>query len=109
MEKARICVFSCFGARYVFGDWDDVSGFWQSMVVFAKEAGAKTPDPGLTEIDKKVSENMMAMWVQFAQTGNPSVENLVAWPAYNSETDQYMYITESLEVKSGFSKIAQER
>jgi hypothetical protein len=68
-----------------------------------------TPDPGLTEIDKKVSENTMAIWAQFARTGNPSIDGLVNWPAYDSETDQYLYIGESLEVKSGFSKIAQEK
>ena len=48
------------------------------------------------------------MWAQFARTGNPNVEGLVTWPAYDSETDQYLYLGESLKVKLGFSKIAQE-
>ena len=97
---------------YVFGDWGNTSGFWPSLFYQAKEFGMKTPDtpdPGLTEIDKKVSESMMAIWAQFARTGNPSIHGLVNWPAYDSETDQYLYISESLEVKSGFSKIAQEQ
>ena len=51
---------------------------------------------------------MMKMWTQFARTGDPSVDGSVNWPAYDSETDQYLYIGESLEIKAGFSKIAQE-
>jgi para-nitrobenzyl esterase len=48
------------------------------------------------------------MWAQFARTGNPSVEGLIEWPAWGSATDQYLYITDPLEVKSGFSKVAQK-
>jgi carboxylesterase type B len=72
----------------------------------AMGSGAKTPAPGLTEIDKKAAENMMAIWAQFARTGNPNVKGLVTWPAYDSATDQYLYMADSLQVKSGFSKIA---
>lgn len=93
---------------YVFGDWDNKSGFWPDMYNFVKPSGAKTVDPGLTEADKQVSERMMKIWTQFAKTGNPDMKGLVDWPAWNEVADPYLYVTESLEVKSGFSRVAQK-
>ena len=108
--KEEGCVsFHALELGYVFGDWDNTSGFWNNFFNDAKEAGAKTLNPGLTEIDKKVSENMMAMWAQFARTGDPNVEGLINWPAYDSGTDQYLYITEPLQVNSGFSEVGQKK
>jgi len=51
---------------------------------------------------------MMQMWTEFARTGDPSVKGLVTWPAYDMATDQYLFITETLQVKSGYSKILQK-
>jgi para-nitrobenzyl esterase len=108
--KEEGCVsFHALELGYVFGDLNNISGFWTNVSFLALSSGAKNPEPGLTDIDRKIANNMMAMWTQFARTGNPSVDGLVNWPAYDSETDQYLYIGESLEVRSGFSKIAQER
>jgi para-nitrobenzyl esterase len=92
---------------YVFGDWDNQSGFWEMLFGLAGFAGATSSDPGLTDADRKVSEAMMRMWAQYAKNGNPSVRGLVTWPAYEAATDQYLYIAESLEVKSGYSKLVQ--
>ncbi len=105
------CVsFHALELSYVFGEWDNSSTWWPGIFnPLAKESGAKTPDPGLTDADKNVSMNMMAMWTQFARTGNPNVEGLVKWPTYDSETDQYLYISDPLQIKSGFSKVAQEQ
>ena len=64
-----------------------------------------TKDPGLTEADKRVSEDMMKMWTQFARTGNPNVEGITEWPVYNKEDDKYMYVADPPEIKTGFSKI----
>jgi para-nitrobenzyl esterase len=94
---------------YVFGDYDNRSGWWPLMYGLAKESGAKDPnDPGLTEADRKVSEAMMKMWTQFARTGDPNVERMIQWPVYNKEEDKYMYISDPLEIKTGFSKIKPE-
>jgi para-nitrobenzyl esterase len=90
---------------YVFGDWDDKAGNWLMLYFLASQSGAKSPDPGLTDIDRKVSEEMMSMWAKFARTGDPNVKGLITWPAYEADSDQYLYIADPLEVKSGFSKI----
>jgi para-nitrobenzyl esterase len=107
--KQEGCVsFHALELGYVFGNFDNASLWWPTANFLAKQSGAKTPDPGLTDTDRKVSENVMAIWAQFARTGNPNVEGLVTWPAYESAKDQYLYIAEPLQVKSGFSKIAQK-
>ena len=91
---------------YVFGDWDNTTGNWPIIhLIVANPGGAKSPDPGLADIDRKVSETMMAMWAQFARTGNPSVKGLIDWPSWEPDTDPYLYIAEPLKVKPGFSKI----
>jgi para-nitrobenzyl esterase len=109
--KQEGCVsFHALELSYVFGDWENSSSWWPRIFnLLAKQSGAKTPDPGLTDEDRRVSENMMGMWTQFAGTGNPNVKGLANWPAYEADTDQYLYIAEPLETKSGFSKVAQKQ
>ena len=91
---------------YVFGDYDNRTGWWPFMHGLAKDSGAKDPnDPGLTEADRRVSEALMKMWTQFARTGDPNVEGIIEWPAYKKEEDKYLYVADPLEIKTGFSKI----
>jgi para-nitrobenzyl esterase len=90
---------------YMFGNVDKPRE-WEVIYLLVKQAGAKSKDPGVTDVDRKVSEEMMSLWTQFARTGDPNVKGLISWPAYEAATDQYLYIAEPLEVKSGFSKIS---
>jgi para-nitrobenzyl esterase len=89
---------------YMFGNVDEPRE-WELLYFLARQSGAKSKDPGVTDVDRKVSEEMMSMWTQFARTGDPNVKRLITWPAYEASTDQYLYIADPLEVKSGFSKI----
>ncbi|OGO05736.1 MAG: hypothetical protein A2Z76_02075 [Chloroflexi bacterium RBG_13_56_8b] len=89
---------------YMFGNVDEPRE-WEVLYFLASQSGAKSKDPGVTDVDRKVSEEMMSMWTQFARTGDPNVKGLISWPAYEASTDQYLYIADPLEVKSGFSKI----
>jgi para-nitrobenzyl esterase len=94
---------------YVFGTWDKPSSWAMVYGIASRDTGVTiTPEPGITDVDKKVSEETMTMWAQFAKMGAPSVEGIVDWPAYEKNTDQYLYITEPLQVKSGFSEIIQK-
>jgi para-nitrobenzyl esterase len=89
---------------YMFGNVDKPRE-WEVIYFLAKQSGAKSKDPGVTDTDRKVSAEMMAMWTQFARTGDPNVKGLISWPAYEASSDKYLYIADPLELKSGFSKI----
>jgi para-nitrobenzyl esterase len=92
---------------YVFGDWDDSTGWWTSVGKLAQQSGAKTMNPGLTDVDRRVSEAMMELWASFAKTGIPQAKGVTNWPAHSVDTDRYLYVAGTLEVKSGFSLVAQ--
>jgi carboxylesterase type B len=51
----------------------------------------------------------MKMWAQFARTGNPNVSGLVNWPVYETSVDQYLYIYDTLQIKTGFSLVGQKK
>jgi para-nitrobenzyl esterase len=91
---------------YVFGALE-IKQELASLIFGLAASGAKSIDPEPTETDEKVSMAMMRMWVQFAKTGDPSAKGLIKWPAYDAETDPYLYIAEPMEVKRGFSKLGQ--
>jgi para-nitrobenzyl esterase len=103
--------FSCHALElgYVFGDWDNTTGFWDSIFMMAGSAGARSRNPGLEDNDRRISELMMTMWVRFAQTGDPSVKQVGKWPAWEESTDRYLYVGESVEVRSGFSSLPDSR
>jgi para-nitrobenzyl esterase len=92
--------------HYVFGQLDDMAA-WKHSYFLYRQGGAKSPLPVITDADRKVSEYMMKMWTQFARTGNPSVKDLIYWPPWDKATDKYLYIAEPLQVKLGYSKVAQ--
>jgi para-nitrobenzyl esterase len=88
---------------YMFGNVESPRE-WALVSFLAMQAGAKSEDPGVTDADRRVSEEMMSMWAQFVKTGNPSIEG-ITWPPYDPSNDQYLYIVDPPVVKSGFSKI----
>jgi para-nitrobenzyl esterase len=94
--------------HFVFGAVDKAEP-WKVLYFLYSKGGAKSPAPLISDAERKVSQAMMKMWTQFAKTGNPSVEGLVTWPAWEKDTDQYLYIVEPLEVQSGFSQVAQKK
>jgi para-nitrobenzyl esterase len=88
---------------YVFGHLAGVQG--DTIVYLGSRASCDpTKDPQVGEVDQVVADNTMKIWTQFAKTGNPSVAGLVDWPAYTTDTDQYLDIGDELTIKSGVSK-----
>jgi para-nitrobenzyl esterase len=88
--------------HYVFGALDDDETWAGSQPGYAP-SGAKSPVPAISEADRKVAENIMTIWTNFARTGNPGVKGLIDWPAWDSDTDKYLLITDPLQVKSGYT------
>ncbi len=89
---------------YIFGDYDDTTAWWKSVWMIAQHSGAKSQDPGLTETDKTISEAMMSLWTSFARDGKPKAASTPRWPVYD-ETDEYLYVNETLDVRKGFSHV----
>lgn len=96
-SKAGIPAIHGLELNYLFGKIDDIDRFGKEMHGTPAEV-----DP---VVDGKVSKEMMAIWTQFAATGNPSVKGMVSWPTYDRASEQYLEIGDTLQVKSGFSKI----
>jgi para-nitrobenzyl esterase len=92
---------------YVFGDWDNSTGWWNNIAALAAQAGAKTSGNFLDSTDKFVSETMMELWTNFAKDGKPSARNVPNWPEYLENTDLYMNVCNQFEIRTGFSKVAQ--
>jgi para-nitrobenzyl esterase len=90
--------------HYVFGALDD-NGAWAAAQAGYASSGATSPVPAISDPDRRVAENIMAIWTSFAKTGNPSVKGLIDWPAWESETDSYLLITDPLQVKSGYTDL----
>jgi para-nitrobenzyl esterase len=88
--------------HYVFGALDDTESWAASQGGYAA-SGAQSPIPTISESDRSVAENIMNIWTTFARTGNPSVEGLIKWPAWDQATDYYILITDPLQIKQGFS------
>ncbi len=93
---------------YVFGDWDNSTGWWTSVYMLAQQVGAKPANPGLGAIDRNVSEAMMGLWANFAKTGRPQARGVPDWPEYLGNTDQYLYICNHSAVRTGFSKVMEQ-
>ncbi len=105
-RKEGCVAFHADELGYVFGDWDNSTGFWQGVFSIAGPSGAKSPNPGLNETDRKVAEMTMKIWTNYAKNGDPAVKGLVEWPAWDSATDRYLYINDKPMVKTGYSKLA---
>jgi para-nitrobenzyl esterase len=93
--------------HYVFGAVDELDT-WKTIFFLYSSAGAKSPEPVITDADRNVSKAMMSIWAQFARTGNPSVEGLPEWPAWDEVNDLYLYIAEPLQVKPGYSNVGKK-
>jgi len=90
--------------HYVFGEVDDPSP-WKVLRFLYAQGGARSPDPEITDAERRVSEAMMAMWTQFAKTGDPNVKGMADWPVYTVANDSYMYLADPPQVKTGFSRL----
>jgi para-nitrobenzyl esterase len=60
---------------------------------------------GFDSADAKAIENSMAIWTQFAKTGNPSVAGLVDWPAYTPANDRFVELGAAPVVRTGLSSV----
>lgn len=48
-----------------------------------------------TGVDRKVSQNMMSYWINFARSGNPNGDQVPSWPAFDSALQNTQVINEA--------------
>jgi para-nitrobenzyl esterase len=53
---------------------------------------------GYDDTDLRLSQEMMAYWVNFAKTGNPNGQGLKEWPAYESKSDLNLEFSDTIKV-----------
>ncbi len=88
---------------YVFGRIPE--GLSERIVLLLAPGGGCTAVvPEADENDELAAENAMTLWARFASTGNPSVDGLVTWPAWDATGDQYLDLSSELEVKTGVAQ-----
>lgn len=76
-----------------------LGAFHASEIFFVFDS--HSPLAGLTDEDKALTRAMGQYWTNFARTGDPNADGLVAWPRYERDQDQWMTFNPSIEVKSG--------
>ena len=56
------------------------------------------------ETDKELASAMIQYWVQFATTGDPNVDGLPEWPAYETATDRHLELGDEIKAGSKYRK-----
>jgi para-nitrobenzyl esterase len=59
-------------------------------------------------VDHQLAETMSSYWVNFVKSGNPNGTGLPEWPAFNTTTNQVMYLSEKPAAKPLADKAALE-
>lgn len=54
---------------------------------------------GYAAVDRKLSRQVMAYWVNFAKYGNPNGPGLVEWPPYDRESDMSLEFSDGILVR----------
>ena len=63
-------------------------------------------DPDASAEDKALSKAMTRYWVRFATTGDPNVEGLPEWPAYDPKTDLHLELGDEIKAGAHYRKEA---
>ncbi len=108
-RRQGVVSFHAIELPYIFGDWDNYSGWWGSITMSPQFGDVPDKQIILGPDDKTVSGYMMEFWTSFAKNGKPEAKGTPDWPVYTPEQDKYMYIAARCEVRGGYSKIEQDK
>lgn len=56
--------------------------------------------PGWGAIDESIAQDSMALWAQFARTGDPSTE-AITWPAYSNAGEEFLLMDYEMRAQEG--------
>ncbi|MFN3579601.1 MAG: carboxylesterase family protein [Pseudomonas sp.] len=60
---------------------------------------------GFDATDDEVIDRMMTIWTNFAKTGNPSIPGELDFPEYKGDTQTYVELSDSAEIKDNLSSV----
>jgi len=61
------------------------------------KCGQFKSDAVLADVDQRLSDVIMAFWVNFARTGDPNAAGLPNWPQYDSNTENYLELGDTIQ------------
>ncbi len=79
-----------------------------TMLFLSRGGGCASREPMTDEVDMRISDQASTLWAQFARAGNPSVDDLVQWPAYTETNNRYLDIGDPLTVKDKIESAYQQ-
>lgn len=101
--KAGQAAYYYFFKRVPPSSKQTVGAFHASELPFVH--GTSTPILPLDDADKQLSVAMVNYWTQFAKTGNPNDNGLVAWEAFDPNHPHWMVFNKG---KIGMEKVERE-
>jgi len=66
--------------------------------------GNMTPADGYDEVDRALSRQVMAYWINFAKSGDPNGPGLPEWPIYRVGTDENLEFSAAIRREQGLFK-----
>jgi len=57
----------------------------------------------LDEQQKRLSDELVSAWANFARTGNPNRKGNSPWPQYQDQTDKASYLSQNIPTLSTFT------
>lgn len=61
------------------------------------KCGQFKPDAVLADVDQRLSNVIMDFWVNFARSGDPNAAELPNWPSYDSNTESYLELGDTIQ------------
>jgi para-nitrobenzyl esterase len=88
MRNGVVATAQDIGARHA-GEIEYVFGAFDSL-----------PDVPWEDVDREISDLMMAYWANFARAADPNAKGLPRWPRYDAEGHQVMHLGEKTLAES---------
>ena len=65
---------------------------------------ALAPKSPVGPTDRAIADSMIRHWVQFAKSGNPNSDELLAWPEYETSSQRYKEFGDEIRIDSNLEK-----
>jgi len=94
--------FYVFSRRLSAPGGDDLGAYHAAEIAYAWDNLDDEPWVPREEYDRQLAEIISHYWIQFATAGDPNGADLPVWPPFDSETENYLELGDSIEVKQAY-------